>query len=505
MSNLPIPPSSNIDSSLLYPPIKNQHGIYCTCVAEALTTILELFHSRTMDLDSDSTSMYEYYSNRYLFGSDNNSYGPYGMEFTAALETVRIFGVPRWELVDNYYPQRGNTEAYSPYFTVNKEDSDYPNWVAEAKADAMAAYRRSSTNELIQSNAAKQKIDTWSYIDFYNLDDNREHDIVECLNAGGYVALGITIPENWNDTSIGPDGIVPQPGNPAETDDPNYTTAGHMVVIIGLTTINNVKYWIAVNSWGENWGNDGVCYIPYDWGYGRPAYVDPDGEYRIDWVRGCFAVYPKNNIDVNHPNPPTITNAKFVENDPETGKPRAEISFAVQEGCSVFIYATDSDIVAQDLFPPETLDLNDHPYPPDPSYPDDEIVSVWWNWRESEPTRYIDDYGNMYNKRHEFLWKIQYKWWPKGPNGGLADFGYCYSTSPVIITLDDPNKIYRVSLIAINNNTKAMSLRSAAIKIENGSNIFIYHNGGWVPATPYIYHNGRWVQAQAKIFQNGWK
>jgi len=461
VSNLPIPPSSNTIDPALWPPIKDQGGYY-TCVAEAITTVLELFHSRAMGLDDDSTSMYEYYSIQHLFGSDGQfdpetgelkpKYGNYGMDFIDALNEVLANGVPRWELADNFYPQRSD------------------------KSTSMDVYERSRSNSTIVGNAAKQEIRSWSAIDFYN--KNGTYDIEQCLNAGGYVLLGITVPNNMY--YLIDDGYLQPPDSPAPADDPKYETVGHMLAIIGLMTnpLDEKKYWIAVNSWGEYWGNDGVCYIPYDWGFDRdPAYVTKD--YTINWVRGCFAVRP-SNIDINHPNPPTITSAKFVENDSQ-GKRRAEISFTVDNNCSVLVYARKkNDVVdlSQRLY---VLDPNDYLF-----YINDKIAEV----------------------RHEngaFLTYVLLRWWPKGENGS-TDFGNAYSESdsPVTITLDNTSDIFEVSLIAVNNITKVLSLRSTIVEI-NGSNIFIYHNGDWVPATPYIYHNGDWVQAQAKIFQNGWK
>lgn len=46
---------------------------------------------------------------------------------------------------------------------------------------------------------------------------------------------------------------------------PNYKTersyGGHAVTIIGWTVIKNKEYWVVQNSWGEYWGDNGVCYI----------------------------------------------------------------------------------------------------------------------------------------------------------------------------------------------------------------------------------------------------
>lgn len=38
----------------------------------------------------------------------------------------------------------------------------------------------------------------------------------------------------------------------------------HIVRIIGWTHKNNIEVWIAANSWGTNWGNNGFFYIPIE-------------------------------------------------------------------------------------------------------------------------------------------------------------------------------------------------------------------------------------------------
>lgn len=475
MSNRPVPPSSLFIDPVLYPPIKNQQQpptYYNTCVAEAITTVMELFHSRAKGLRGNPGYSYEYYSIRYLFGSDNGSYGEYGMWFTDALDVAQNKGVPRWELIDKYYPQRGD------------------------KADSINAYTEAINIQTDVNNSKNQKI-TWSSIDFYNRDE--QNKIENCLNNGGYVLFGFTMPATFDGYYIiQNDGVLLQPS--AVDPDPRlypppsgsrYGTVGHMMVIIGLTVKNGKKHWIAVNSWGEQWGDltplnekPGICYIPYDWGFDdNPAYqkIDPEtGSIvdTVDWVTGCYEVYPSNIIS-SHPNPPTITGTRFVSDD-STGKRRVEISFTKPSGCSVLIYARKKN---------DWVEGDGTPYIPPTNRTIDEVVG--------------EDgsvcYGYVKNSSGVHVHTVYARWWPKGESGATSH-GDAYSTSPVIITLDGSTDPYQISLLSIDTNN-ILSVRSAIIDI-NGSNIFIYNGSKWVPATPYIYHNGRWVQAQAKIFQN---
>ena len=403
-----IPPSCADIAPRMYPPIKNQ-GSYDTCVAEAVTTALELLHSQAMGI----TSVYENYSIRYLFGSDNRP-DYIGMYFEEALSIAQYSGVPRWELFDTFYPKRAS------------------------KSEAVSAH--GSACSLAIQNGYKQTISSYYAIDFYDGDE-----IAAVLRSNGYVMLGINIPRNFY--YLGRNGVVQPPSG-------GWSGAGHFMVIIGLTTINGKRYWITVNSWGEGWGDSGICYFPYDWAYGfdppengsgsdtlnpeEGGDPDPDPGPTPDpggWVSGCYAVYD-NSVDTNHLAIPVITDAQFTDDNH-----KAEISFTMDSGCSVLIYAQKENGDGQ--------------------------------------------------------------WWPKGENGATS-FGNACSASPVTITLDSTMDSYLVSLIAVNSRN-VLSLRSTTFRIGGNGSVYIYHNGEWRPVIPYIYNGTEWVRATPMIYQNGWQ
>jgi len=57
--------------------------------------------------------------------------------------------------------------------------------------------------------------------------------------------------------SVSSDGIVPIPNRTKE-----YWIGNHMMLIIGWKKIGGVERWIVLNSWGQRWGDNGLCYIP---------------------------------------------------------------------------------------------------------------------------------------------------------------------------------------------------------------------------------------------------
>ena len=58
--------------------------------------------------------------------------------------------------------------------------------------------------------------------------------------------------------SVGSNGIVPLPNVTTER-----TEGGHCIIMIGYDESN--QRVICVNSWGKNWGNKGICYLPYSY------------------------------------------------------------------------------------------------------------------------------------------------------------------------------------------------------------------------------------------------
>ena len=98
------------------------------------------------------------------------------------------------------------------------------------------------------------------------------NDIKSALIEVGAVPVVYDLYESF--TSALFDGIVPAPDITKE----NYI-GGHMMLIIGWKKLAGVEHWIVLNSWGEWWGDRGLCYIPikgYDF---NEAWSLTDGIY----------------------------------------------------------------------------------------------------------------------------------------------------------------------------------------------------------------------------------
>lgn len=70
-------------------------------------------------------------------------------------------------------------------------------------------------------------------------------------------------------------GYIAMPNNPKA----NVSTY-HQMTIIGWTADN---YWIVVNSWGTEWGDNGYCYIPFTYPF-QEAWAITDNVKEIDFM-----------------------------------------------------------------------------------------------------------------------------------------------------------------------------------------------------------------------------
>lgn len=52
-------------------------------------------------------------------------------------------------------------------------------------------------------------------------------------------------------------GIIPMPSG--------KSLGGHAMVVCGWVTLNGNKHWVISNSWSEQWGINGYCYIPFEY------------------------------------------------------------------------------------------------------------------------------------------------------------------------------------------------------------------------------------------------
>lgn len=90
------------------------------------------------------------------------------------------------------------------------------------------------------------------YVKIYQDGIPRLDAVCSALYAGHTVAFGTLVPESFLDMD----------GDPNIVADPNSRLAGgHAMAIIGWKTVNGVRWFRVVNSWGLRWRDHGKCWF----------------------------------------------------------------------------------------------------------------------------------------------------------------------------------------------------------------------------------------------------
>lgn len=108
--------------------------------------------------------------------------------------------------------------------------------------------------------------------DCYSLDTNLDHratneNIKACLAEGYPIVFGTLVYDSF--MSPGPSGLIPVPNRKTER-----IRGGHGMLFVGYTK----THFIVRNSWGSCWGDNGYCYMPFE-------YFDMSGGDKFDmWM-----------------------------------------------------------------------------------------------------------------------------------------------------------------------------------------------------------------------------
>lgn len=109
--------------------------------------------------------------------------------------------------------------------------------------------------------AAKHKLGTSKSIAIGDL-----NSIKACICDGYPVLIAIGVYKSFESSSTAGNGIVTIP-NPTKYGDPNDPVdpfiGGHELTVVGYN--DSTQYFTVLNSWGDDWGDDGFCYIPYSY------------------------------------------------------------------------------------------------------------------------------------------------------------------------------------------------------------------------------------------------
>mgnify|MGYP002777181507 CR=1 FL=1 len=202
-----LPP--HVDLRPYMTPVENQ-GNSNSCTANAMAGAYEYLANRLRGTAEDVSRLFIYYNARDLDGDTSQDEGTY---LKSCVKVLRQYGAcleRTWAFdIERIYDEPGE-EAYEE-----------------------------AANFLIE-DAYRLKVD---------LDAMRS-----CLAEGYPFSFGLQLFSSFQ--KAGANGLVPMPDPDREQHD-----GGHAMLCVGYSDAD--KVFIVRNSWGEEWGDRGYCYIPY--------------------------------------------------------------------------------------------------------------------------------------------------------------------------------------------------------------------------------------------------
>lgn len=193
-------------------PVLNQ-GQSSQCVACSLSLVKYIIEKR----QTDNSKLF---STNYIYGNraatDDKGEGMYPRQ---AIKTLVTFGVPH----------KVDTEVFLSY------------------GEAVEFYQN---NKIVLDKEARP----YRISSYYALHGNNE--IKQAIQTIGAVSGMFPVFDCIYET--GTDGIINY-----ESSRTQHNYGYHEMTLIGWN--NNKKSWIVQNSWGEQWGDKGLCYLPYDY------------------------------------------------------------------------------------------------------------------------------------------------------------------------------------------------------------------------------------------------
>jgi C1A family cysteine protease len=215
---LPVPNVvKQVDLRRHFSSIKNQ-GRQGSCLAFALSAVMEYTVKVKRAETADFSEAFLYYKAREKAGQQNVDNGSY---FVYAIETLQQLGIC--------------TERFMPY-----DEYDY------TSSPSQNAYNNALSYKISKANTVNQQLE----------------DLKSALYNGYPIAISAAIFSSFGN---GSNDVIPMP---SKREVNNYQYGGvahsyHAMVIVGYD--DNRQQFIVRNSWGDNFGDNGYCYMPYDY------------------------------------------------------------------------------------------------------------------------------------------------------------------------------------------------------------------------------------------------
>jgi len=204
-----LPPKVDLRSYMT--PVENQ-GNSNSCTANAMAGAYEYLTNRILGQSADVSRLFIYYNARELDGDCSQDQGTYLKSCVKVLRKQGACSENTWSFNLDQILEQPPKQAYAEAANFRVED------------------------------AARVEIDL--------------HTMQSCLAEGYPFAFGLQLFSSFQ--QAGSTGLVPMPDPDNEKHD-----GGHAMLCVGYSDVDQV--FIVRNSWGTDWGEQGYCYIPYDY------------------------------------------------------------------------------------------------------------------------------------------------------------------------------------------------------------------------------------------------
>jgi C1A family cysteine protease len=203
---------NNIDLRKNCPPIYNQ-GELGSCTANAIACAIQ-YDEIKQNLENNVPSrLFIYYNERDIEGNTDRDTGASLRDGVKCINNIGYCNETIWPYDITKFIEKPTQECY-----------DY------ARKHKSISYKRVQQDEI---------------------------HIKSVLNLGFPIVFGISVYESFESENVAKSGIVPLPKNDERM------LGGHAIVLVGYD--EEKRLFTFRNSWGENWGDKGYGYLPYEY------------------------------------------------------------------------------------------------------------------------------------------------------------------------------------------------------------------------------------------------
>jgi C1A family cysteine protease len=204
---------TSIDLREKCPPVYNQ-GELGSCTANALACAIQFDETKQNLLNNETPSrLFIYYNERDMEGNVDNDTGASLRDGVKTINNIGYCNETQWPYDITKFTEKPSQDCY-----------------------VFARKHKALTYKRVQQD---------------------ETHIKSVLNMGFPIVFGISVYESFESENVAKTGIVPLP------EKSERMLGGHAIVLVGYD--EEKRLFIFRNSWGEDWGDKGYGYLPFEY------------------------------------------------------------------------------------------------------------------------------------------------------------------------------------------------------------------------------------------------